>query len=806
MAEAGAASAATKPGLADLDALIGRDDDLVRLLADLAASRLVSLTGPGGCGKTRLAEAAVAALRDRGHDAWFVDLSAVENAELVGTAILTALRLEGSAVREPLDVVAERLAGHEAVLGLDNLEQIAGVDKVVSSVLRALPLLRVLTTSRVPLGVRGEIEVAVPTLQVPSERSADAVERSAAGALFLARSRALGRHRSLDEQTAADISTLLQMLDGLPLAIELAAARTRALTPAEIICRLEQHGPTAIDSTDTDRHRSLRAILDWTLALLSPTEFETLEAVSVCATFDLELAQALVPDLDAVDAIESLVALGLVARIGTIGTSSRFRLLETIRSTVLRGLGEERLHVLEDRHAAKFLDLADAWDRASAGGWTPDLVERLDAEADNIRRALDRLDVVAPRRSLSLGSRLSPFWQTRGRLAEGYVRFEKTSALVPEPSVELARAAARQLLTAAQGVIGPAELRAMTDRTIQMARTVGDPSALVAALSSRMWIAQYEEDAGAAVEAESEVDRLDLSDLDPRTRISLIEMRTLAAGAKYGLGSDQYVDKLRAQVAEASQAGWAGEQAIAAGNLAQILSLRGQHGEAAALAAEAASLFRALERPADLAWALSYCAADLAEIGRVAEAVEAASEAAGLAVSMRIPMTVADVLRTTMPVALANGQPLLAARLWGAVRRMHERGEYVLPPVELRIGQAWLARAATAASRVAVELAVRDGEADDRVDLLRALPELLRATSPSSASAPPLRHGELTRREVEILTLVGRGKSDPEIAEALFISPKTASVHVANVKAKLGLQSRLEVALRARDLGLVDKN
>jgi predicted ATPase/DNA-binding CsgD family transcriptional regulator len=688
------------------------------------------------------------------------------------------------------------------VLGLDNLEQIAGVAEIVSRLLAGAPDLRILTTSRIPLGLRGEVEVAVPTLGMPLEKTTEAVEASPAGALFLTRARSLGRPRFVDDSTAADIWELLYRLDGLPLAIELAAARTRAMSPAEIVARLDRQGPGALDSHDGDRHRSLRAILDWTLGLLSPAERETLESVSVCAGFDLDLAQALNPDIDVADTVESLVALGLVAGLGTLEKVSRFRLLETIRTTVRRGITDAQLHALEDRHAQKFLDLAEEWDRKSAGGWTPAIVERIDTEADNIRRALDRLDVANPRQSLALGSRLAPFWQTRGRLAEGLSRFERTALLAPEPSVELARASARQLAMAAQGVLGPEALRALTNRTVEMARTVGDPPALIAALSSRMWIAQYEGDIAAAVAAEAEIESLDLTDLDARTQISLIEMRTLAAGAKFGLTSNQYVDQLRVQVAEASKAGWAGEQAIAAGNLAQILALRGEHADAAALAQEAAGLFRALQRPVDLGWALTYGAASLAEIGRTSEAVDAAAEAAVIAVSVPLPMTVVDSLRTSMAVAIATGKPLLAARLWGAVHAMDGRGDYALPAVERSIGETWLARASSAAPAVAMELARRKGEGEDPLELLRALPELLRSSAPTPPLAPHLRHGDLTKREIEILTLVGQGRSDPEIAEALFISPKTASVHVANIKGKLGLQSRLEVALRARELGL----
>jgi predicted ATPase/DNA-binding CsgD family transcriptional regulator len=785
----------------DLDPLIGRDVELANLLDELERSRLVSLTGPGGSGKTRLAEAVLSTIRERGRNAWFVDLSAIDDESLVGATIWTTLRLEGSAVKGPLDVVIDTLADRDAVLGLDNVEQITGIGQIATYLLRGAPGLRILTTSRIPLGVRGEVEVAVPTLVLPAESTVESVEQSPAGALFMARARAIGRLRTIDDQTASDIVILLHRLDGLPLAIELAAARSRAMSPAEIARRVEERGTEAIDSHDGNRHRSLRAILDWTLGLLSPAECETLEAVSVCAGFDLDLAQALAPEVDVVDAIESLITLGLVATSSTPGMGSRFRLLETIRTTVLRGLTDDRVHALEDRHAHKFLDMADDWDRTSAGGWTPDLVERLDAEADNIRRALDRLDAVDPRQSLVLGSRLATFWQTRGRLAEGLGRFDRTFALAPEPSVELARATALYPRLA-QGVLGLIQLRALGDRAIELARVVSDPPALVAALSFRTIIAMHEGDAFAAAAAEAEVQSLDLTDIDARTRIALTELRVSAAGAEFGEDSYEYVAQTRAQLAEASNAGWAGVVAIGSSNLAQILFLRGEYVEAAELAGDSADTFRRLDNPSFLGIALSRRAAPLAEVGRSSEAVDAAIESAVIAETLRLPGNTADALLTAMPVALATGQPLLAARLWGAVRRMHEH-VFVLPPSDLRLGEGWLARASTAATAVAIELALRDGEAEDPLELLRTLPHLLRGPTTVPTATPRLRHGDLTKREIEVLNLVGQGRSDPEIADALFISPKTASVHVANIKSKLGLQSRLEVALRARELGLV---
>src|SRR4051812_30388403 len=151
----------------ELDPLIGRDEEMARLIEELGRSRLVSLTGPGGSGKTHLARATLAALRGSGREAWFVDLSDVDEGSLLATTIMATLRFEGSPGREPLDAVIDAVAGREVVLGLDNLEQIQDVDEPVTSLLEGAPNLRILATSRVPLGIRGEIEVAVTPLDLP---------------------------------------------------------------------------------------------------------------------------------------------------------------------------------------------------------------------------------------------------------------------------------------------------------------------------------------------------------------------------------------------------------------------------------------------------------------------------------------------------------------------------------------------------------------------------------------------------------------------------------------------------------------
>jgi predicted ATPase/DNA-binding CsgD family transcriptional regulator len=787
-----------------LDPLIGRDSELGALLDTLATARLVTLTGPGGSGKTRLADAAVASRRDDGGDAWFVDCSGVEDREILGAVIAGAMDLDHAAAKDPLDAVIASLRGDvETLLALDNLEQIDGAGRVAARLVEGAPGLTVLATSRVPLRVRGETEFAVLPLGLPVDASLASIAASPAGELFLARAQAVSPSAQLNEATATDIAALLTRLDGLPLAIELAAARTRSVTPREILRRLDERGPESIDARDAGDHRSLRAILDWTLGQLSADDAQALEAASVAAGFDIGLIEALAPDVDALDAVDSLVALGLAQRVADVAVDSRFRLLETIRATVLRRMDAERLALLQDRHAEHFVEVAADWQRLASGGVTLELAQRFNADADNIRLALDFLESTDPRRALVLLSHLGPFWSAHGRVGEGYRHLKAAVDRSTSPSFELARAAANQL-GGLWSIIPPGEYHEFVDRTLDLARSAADKESLVETLRQRAYLAVNEDDAAALELVVAEFERVCSEDI-PQDRLNLADVRTLASAVIDGRESDQHVDALRDYIAELERTDDAKRLAFARGNLANSLLGRGEMTEAIELSRQAVDTLIELDRRADLAWALAILAPSLAEAGRTAEAVEAAIECAASSVESAQGENLASALWAAMPVALAVGRPDLTARLWAALDRgVVARREAALVDLDRRLAERWAKQAERSLSKVEWELALRDGETADPVELLRELPKELRAGAATTTQSDRLRHGAFTKREVEILELVGQGLSDREIAEKLFISPKTASVHVANVKGKLGVDSRLQIALRARELGLVE--
>jgi predicted ATPase/DNA-binding NarL/FixJ family response regulator len=783
----------------DLEPLIGRDADLAALDEALESSRFVSLTGPGGSGKTRLAEVVVVSIRATGREALFVDASDLRDPELLCPAIAAALRLDTAGSSDPLDAVAAALAERDAFLALDNLEHLPGAGAVIAALLSRALSVRVLTTSRVKLGAPGETEFAVPTLGLPPTDDPAAIEASPAGSLFLARARAIGRLSTLDPPTAIDVAALLRRLDGLPLAIELAAARTRIIKPAEILYWLDERGVAAVDSAAGDAHRSLREILAWTIGLLSPDQANVLGAVSVCAGFDVRLAQSLLPELEVMDPIESLIDLGLLREAGEVDRSARFRLLETIRTDVLRHLSYDELATYRDRHAGAMIALAARQQARMSGLDQPLALERLDAELDNLRLALDWLDASSPLRSLELWRLLDGLWRNPYRLREGMSRFERTAQLAPEPTTVLSRAMSRYVGLAFD-LRGSLRAKDLNARSLALARQVSDRPSEVEALGGVAMVAVAENDLISARAAADEAAAISASIDDPESRMYAAQARCFVMMAMFGAKSDEMRDALRDTLDAAVQAGQLTMELNTCGNLAILSLYRGEFQAAIDNAERAVELARRI-RHSRLNWCLSTLAAAQAETGQVEPAIEALSEAARDVAVLAMPERIGDVLGAAAAVALAAGDPVLAARLRGtidAIFAANGPGQ----AEDLLLLDRLMTRVRQRARELDVELAIRDGMAADPLEVLRSLPATLATLGVARDRPIALRHGELTRREVEVLALVGAGKTDPEIAAALFISSKTASVHVANVKAKLGAASRLEVALRARELGL----
>ena len=708
----------------DLDPLFGREHDLAAIAERLGHARLVTLTGPGGSGKTRLAAAAVAAAVAAGRAAWFVDASALRESALLAPAIAAVLRIEGSADQRPLDGVAAALADRDALLALDNLEQLDGVGAAVGELLSAAPRVRILATSRFRVGTAGESEMPVPPLALPVNGTPNDVEASPAGALMLARARAIGRLDRLDVAIANDVADLLRRLDGLPLAIELAAARTRILTPAEICQWLDRQGLTAVDAADGDARRSLRQILDWTIGLLSADQSRVLGGVSVTAGFDVELAYVLVPDADIIGSIDSLVSLGLVRPTGQINGASRFRLLQTIRGEVARRLTLDERRQYRGRHAEAMSVLAARLTEQLRGTNRALAVERLDGEADNFRLALDWFDETDPKRGLELWWSLNRFWRSRHRHREGIARFERTAALAPEPTIQLSRATSRY--AGLNFELGPSTAsRELNLRALALAREVGDPESEVEALTGVVMVAVAEADLAGAEAAAHQASEIAASVDDPRVRASAAQAEVFATMANRGANSDEMRDSLIRATDAAVDAGNLDLELSTRGNLAVVQLYRGDFRAAIDTAERAVDLARQLDHQL-LSWCLGTLSSALAETGQIDRAVSGLTEAAADVAILAVPDRVVDVLGAGASVALAKNNPLLAARLRGAIGRMEVLGA-IPQPDDMALVEHVMTRVRERATPQDVELALRQGATSDPVELLQALPDLLTA-------------------------------------------------------------------------------
>lgn len=434
----------------ELTSFIGREQELADVRELLDRSHLVTLTGPGGTGKSRLALQLAAASADQFPDGiWFVPLAAVSDAALVPSAMARATGVGEDPARRPVDTLAASLEGQRVLFVLDNLEQLPGAAGDVGELLRRLPLLRVVATSRSPLRVAGEQEFPVPGLPAPidlarigpyeRERLPDAVRRRdpegllafESVRLFVERARSVRPGFELTGANAADVASIVAHLDGVPLAIELAATRVRFLTPAAIHERLEGRldlpGGGASDAPE--RQRSLRGAIAWSYELLEEPTRRLFERLSVFAGgFDLTCAAQVAldtaaPDGDILDGLASLVDQSLL-RTSEAAGEPRFAYLEPIRE-----YARERLEAsgegdgCRDRHARAFLALARGLEPELAGGTQRHALDRLELEHANLRAAIDRADARADA-EVALGTVIAiwRFWQRRGYLREARAR------------------------------------------------------------------------------------------------------------------------------------------------------------------------------------------------------------------------------------------------------------------------------------------------------------------------------------------------------------------------------------------------
>jgi non-specific serine/threonine protein kinase len=760
-----------------LSSFVGREREKARVEELLADHRLLTLNGPGGSGKTRLALAVAPEVAQRFEDGvWLVELAPLSDPDLVGQAVASVLGMREAQDRALVDAICGHLSSTETLLILDNCEHL--IDACASfaeTLLRRCPKLRILATSREALGVYGETLFAVPPLSLPDPRHLPAVDGLPdyeAASLFAERARAVRPDFVLTEQNAMAVAQICYRLDGMPLAIELAAARARVISVQQISSRLEDSfallsggGRTAMP-----HHRTLLATMEWSHELLRQREKVLFRRLSVfTGGFALGAAEAVgagedVLEGEILDLLMSLVDKSLVVAWEREGRA-RYRLLETVRQ-----YGRSRLEEsgeAEDvswRHATYYLALSE--EVASESGGQGTRLQELETEQSNFRGALgwalgkERVEpeeVTAERATLGLRLAISlgvgRFWAANG-LSEGLRWLEtglaRSGDALPEPVRAVALNEAGWIATV-QGDQEKAVV--LLEESFALAKERGDKPGIAASLFQLgQLLVIYE---------------------SPRQRVE--DLRSEA-------------EALRPEIPDPSQAAY----------LVMFMALASWYGDddeqALSVFEEALGLFRELENLQGAAFCLGSIGFIVLGRDGPARAAPIFAEALQTLRTLRDVVGIFHCLLGAASVAGLRGEPDRAARLWGAAEALGETAAVpVVPLIRSHYDyESHLERVRSLLTGEAWAEAWAEGRAMSPEQAIEYALEPPLETSEETEAPETSYPADLSAREVEVLRLVARGMTNAQVAKELYISPRTVNAHMGSVYHKIGSSTRPE--------------
>lgn len=627
-----------------ISSFVGRGHETTEIINELGSARLLTLTGPGGTGKTRLALNVAAELLDQyEHGCWFVPLEVYTDPELVPPAIANALGVTVAGDRPAIEVLESWLPDREILLILDNFEQVIDAAPLVARLLSAAPRLRVLATSRTPLHVYGESEYPVPPLAVIAELraaafSAASLSQYEAVQLFIERAMAAKPAFAVTNANAPAVAEICVRLDGLPLAIELAAARVKLLSPEQILARLEQSLSLLASSASNlpARQRTLNGAIDWSYNLLTAEERRLFARLSVFnGGIAFEAAEQVAGQdlgLDMFDGLASLVDKSLLRSI-ELASETRFTMLETIRQYAAELLSADAAEhdATVHRHAGYFFELATASEVELTGAAQGDWLDRLEREDDNLRAAFGAAQGAGMLdEALVAAGSIWRFWQQRGHFAEARSIFDHL--LAGTGAAPTARAKA--LMGAGGIAYWQADYEPMTrwyTEARELYEEAGDKPGLAEALFNEAFVPMMSGD------------QVTAADMFERARDLYDE-----------LGND--LGAARAEGVMLIARYW-----------------RGNYGEAVPGIERAVAIFRARGELLELADVLTNLSAARAMLGQWSGSIAALRESMAIFLEAGNELGVAMVLEILAALAAWSSEPERSARLFGYTDATKER-------------------------------------------------------------------------------------------------------------------------------------
>jgi predicted ATPase/class 3 adenylate cyclase/DNA-binding CsgD family transcriptional regulator len=815
--------------------------------------RLVTLTGPGGTGKTRLAlqvAAEVSELFKSG--VFFVNLAPISDPSLVVPAIAEPLAIREGSGKSLLERLAEELRQQQILLLLDNFEQVVSAAEQVAALLSACPRLKLLVTSREVLHVRAEHEFPVPPLAIPDPYHLPdlaTLSQQAAVALFLQQAQAVRPDFQLTDANARAIAELCARLDGLPLAIELAAARMKLFSPRALLARLGQR-LSVLTSATRDvpaRQQTLRNTIAWSYNLLDPREQWLFRQLSVFAGgCTLEAIEALCTSLGSeseplLEGVASLVDKSLLQQVEPrVGEESRFVMLETIREYALERLKSHgETEAARRAHATYFLALAEEAEQGMTGPQQAFLLERLEQEHDNLRTAMQwSLEHAEEEKAMTLrlGGALYSFWFVRAHFSEGRDFLERAllrSKEVAAPVQAKAMHAASELhevlgshdraevlceeslvlyrelgdiLGIASGLHlladiawgrgNLAEARTLGEESLMLFKEAGDNQSVAYLLYhlGGLAIEQGEYARGRDLLTESLTMNKEFGD----TRIIALSLFKLARLAWLSEGdlaqARTWLDEsfaLSREVGDKESIAYCfylwGMLALGEGDTAGALSQVEQ----------ALALFQEMKRQDGIARAF-YAEARVAAVQQdCARSQVLYEQGVKVARESGDKLTIIPGLEGLAAAVAAQGDYIWAAHLWGVAETLREATGAPLPPLERVPYHRTIAAARTRLGEQAFAAEWVKGRTMSPEQALATSEEMAPSThiqeeqssSPTSVSSPSY-PDRLTAREVEVLRVVAQGLTNEQVAERLVISPRTVDTHLTSIYSKIGVSSR----------------